>query len=102
MDNSKVLVTKDYIMKHRTKRGAWTRAQMLALGVGWPQPAGWIDEAVGTHISIEDANKFEAGKNKYSGKMNNFKKLLASLNNLNREQLLTVRNKCNQLLGKRG
>lgn len=98
MDNSKILVTKDYILKHRTRRGAWTKEQMIALGVGWPQPHGWMKDAIGTHISIEEANRFEAGKNKYSGKITKYKKILAALNNLNREELLSIKNKCNQLL----
>jgi hypothetical protein len=57
-----VLVTREYIMKHRTKRGAWTRVQILALGIEWPPQQGWIDEVCGQTLSPSNAMKFEAGK----------------------------------------
>jgi hypothetical protein len=57
-----VLVTREYIMKHRTKRGAWTRVQILALGIEWPPQQGWIDEVCGQTLSPESAIEFETGK----------------------------------------
>ena len=58
-----VMITREYIMKHRTKRGAWTRVQILALGIEWPPTQGWIDEIVGNVLSPERAKEFETGKN---------------------------------------
>ena len=60
-----MIVTRAYILKHRTPRGAWTKAQMIALGVGWPQPRGWIDKADGKEISAGAAELFESGKIKF-------------------------------------
>lgn len=58
-----VLVTKDYIMSHRTKRGSWTKAQILALGLEYPVSSGWIYSLCGETITGEMASNFEAGKN---------------------------------------
>ena len=44
-------LTREYIMKHRTARGAWTRAQIEALGLEWPPLQGWIDSVVGQNIT---------------------------------------------------
>lgn len=55
-------VTADYIHKHKTPRGAWTRAQIEALGLDWPATQGWIDRLVGTEISFEQCQSFEVGK----------------------------------------
>ena len=53
-------VDRDYIMKHRTKNGSWTRNQIQALGVEWPPLSGWIDRVIGTTISPEQQIQFEA------------------------------------------
>ena len=63
-----MIVTRDYILQHRTRKGAWTKAQMIALGVGWPQPRGWIDKTVGKEISAGAAELFESGKEKFGKK----------------------------------
>jgi hypothetical protein len=52
-------VTREYIMKHRTARGAWTLAQIQALGLVWPPLQGWIDSVVGQTITDEQARRFE-------------------------------------------
>jgi hypothetical protein len=59
-----VEITREYIMKHRTKRGSWTRVQVLALGINWPPHQGWIDEVIGNVLTAEQANQFETGKTK--------------------------------------
>lgn len=57
-----MLITKEWLDAHRTDRGAWTLAQMQALGVHWPMPAGWRDALYGIEIDDETAKRFEAGK----------------------------------------
>ena len=53
-------VCRDYIMKHRTKKGSWTKSQIQALGIEWPPRQGWIDEIIGLTISPEQQMQFEA------------------------------------------
>jgi len=60
MDNMIVEVTYDYLDKHRTARGAWTKDQILALGLEWPLRSGWKAEVVGRQITIPQAQRFEA------------------------------------------
>ena len=56
-------LTRSYIKSHRTKRGAWTRVQIEALGLTWPPRKGWIKKIVGQEITEENKLKFEDGKN---------------------------------------
>ncbi len=41
MADETVLVTKEFMERNSTERGAWTRAQLALLGVAWPPPKGW-------------------------------------------------------------
>lgn len=59
VQNHAMQLTREYIMKHRTVRGAWTRAQIEALGLEWPPLQGWIDSVVGQHITEAQARQFE-------------------------------------------
>ena len=54
-----VVVTKEFIEKHRTDRGAWTRAQIESLGISWPPTKGWKKRMVGIKISPLSAVKFQ-------------------------------------------
>jgi len=59
-------LTKDYIFRHQTSRGAWTKMQIEALGLTWPPREGWIDRLEGTSISFSQCQDFETGKDKYA------------------------------------
>lgn len=48
-------VTREFIMEHRTERGAWTYAQIEALGLKWPPLKGWIDSVIGQGQELTDA-----------------------------------------------
>jgi hypothetical protein len=56
-----VLITREYINKHKTPRGAWTRAQIEALGIEWPAKQGWISRLDGEVITSDQARRFEEG-----------------------------------------
>ena len=64
-------VTREFIFKNRTENGAWTYAQLDALGVKCPPRNGWIDRIEGKEISEEEAKLFIEGKNKFKKKRNN-------------------------------
>jgi hypothetical protein len=61
-----MIITEEYIYRHRTKRGAWTKAQILALGLEWPTTKGWIKSVVGKELSLDSAKKFERCNTKYA------------------------------------
>ena len=61
-DTEPLVITRDYINDNKTKRGAWTKVQIEALGIEWPPKHGWIDRLIGEVISPEQANRFEQGK----------------------------------------
>ena len=51
-------LTHELLMRHRTPKGAWTKAQMLALGLGWPPKPGWMEEVIGNELSDQQFFKF--------------------------------------------
>jgi dynactin complex subunit len=55
-----MIITREYLDKHRTPAGAFTRSQVEALGVSWPPTKGWMYRIVGNEISPEKAAIFEA------------------------------------------
>ena len=62
MENTPFKVTRDWIFDNRTRRGAWTRHQIQALGLTWPATSGWIEKLDGELITALQAREFEAGK----------------------------------------
>ena len=101
MDNTPVKVTIDYINKHKTEKGAWTRKQILALGIKWPPKSGWKQELDGTYITQEKAREFEDGKTQHAEfKPMKYKKILSSIEKLSDGQLRSVKQKIDQLLSK--
>jgi len=55
-----MLITKDWIHAHKTPAGGWNRKQMTAIGVRWPQPKGWMNEAVGKELCEINRLRFES------------------------------------------
>lgn len=55
-------ITREWIMANRTDRGAWTRAQIEALGIQYPPSSGWIARLTGTAISDEKSQAFVEGR----------------------------------------
>jgi hypothetical protein len=53
-------ITRDWLMQHRTVRGAWTRNQLEAIGLRWPPHRGWIGLVSGQTITPEQQQRFEA------------------------------------------
>ena len=72
-----MIITKEYIMEHRTAAGSWTKSQMEALGAGWSAEKGWINRISGNEISEENRIIFE-------------KKLTAKQNKCPRESYSSV------------
>lgn len=58
-----MILTKQYIDKHKTGKGGWTKKKINALGVDWPPTKGWKQRLIGTVITDEKAAIFEGRKN---------------------------------------
>ena len=52
-------VTREFIMEHRTERGAWTYSQIESLGLKWPPLKGWIDSVIGQELTDAQVTKFQ-------------------------------------------
>ena len=59
MNADKVIITKEYLSKHATKRGAYTKKQINALGLDWMPDIGWQSRLIGTELSLDKARIFE-------------------------------------------
>lgn len=53
-------LTRTYIMKHRTDKGAWTKPQIEALGIDWPPRKGWINRVINREIDADAQKVFES------------------------------------------
>lgn len=53
-------LTRDFIMQHRTPRGAWNKPQLELIGVTWPPAKGWVDRCDGMEIPDAIAERFAA------------------------------------------
>lgn len=102
MDNTKHKVTKHWLEQHKTTKGAWTKAQILALGIEYPPKSGWQRSVIGEFITMDQARRFEEGKAKYAPiKTMKLKKIKASLKTLERVQLVEIGEYIKQLLVKK-
>lgn len=54
-------VTREFIMEHRTERGAWTYAQIEALGLKCPPRKGWMDLVIGRELTDAQLRQFMDG-----------------------------------------
>ena len=61
MENEPFIITDDWLMNHSTKKKAWTKEQLKALGIPWPPKKKWKKRIIGTAISKEDKTRFEIG-----------------------------------------
>ena len=104
MDTSMFKVTKDWIHKHKTPRGAWTKAQIEALGLEWPARQGWISQISGELISNQQARMFEEGKTvkaKSKKSVNAaYKALMTDFDSLNADQVCTLHSMCERWFSK--
>jgi len=57
-----MLVTGKILEQGKSKRGAWSRAQVEALGVSWPLTGGWKKNLIGKEVSEEQVAEFLALK----------------------------------------
>jgi hypothetical protein len=59
-DRSKtMIVTREWVMRHRTPNGGWTRAQLDAIGVKWPPKRGWVVTVIGRDLPDDAVQAFE-------------------------------------------
>ena len=69
-----IRLTSQLIHANRTPAGAWTRAQVEALGVKWPPRHGWIYRLHGKEITEDQWRQFMAGRNVRSKELKKMKR----------------------------
>lgn len=101
MENTQHKVTAEWLNKHRTAKGAFTKNQVLALGLKWPPRSGWMQELEGEFISSEQARLFEKGKEVYTPlKTMKYKKVKQSIEKFKPEQLIELKRHIEYLLSR--
>lgn len=56
-------VTQEFLDKHKTKRGAYTKAQLELIGVSWPPKKGWKEKVIGRELTKQQEKEFIKAKN---------------------------------------
>lgn len=56
-----VVVSLNWLQRHKTPNGGYRKAQLAALGLGWPPERGWQAGQVGRFIPADRAKAFEQG-----------------------------------------
>ena len=56
-----MIVTRNFLLKHRTKEQAWTKAQMDVLGLPWPPKKGWIGRIKDMELDQQQVEDFIKG-----------------------------------------
>lgn len=63
--NRLITLTEDRLIKARTKKGGYRKAQLQAFGLEWPGKKGWRKDLVGTKVTLRNFIAFViASKNK--------------------------------------
>lgn len=57
-----MIITREYLLLHRTDKGSWTKAQFDILGLSWPPRKNWISLIVNKEVTDEQAKRFEEAK----------------------------------------
>lgn len=55
-----MIITREYIYRHKTDKGAWTRVQIESLGISWPPSKGWINSVIGCELDEAGQEAFES------------------------------------------
>lgn len=58
-DETTIVLTEEIIEAARTPNGGFTKSQLAAIGVAWPPPQDWINEKVGTTITLSQLEEFK-------------------------------------------
>ena len=100
IDDTAFEVTRDWIHRHKTERGGFTKAQVQALGVDYPPKKGWVSELCGEYITQDQAKAFMDGKGHFSPvKTMKVTRILASMKTMERDQLLMIESQLKKQLG---
>ena len=67
-DNTKVILTREYIKSAKTANGGLTKHQLDAIGIEWPLKKGSINSKIGTEITQEQLEQFLTVKYVKKGK----------------------------------
>ena len=61
----KIKITRDLLDSGRSSRGAWSKAQVVALGVAYPPKHGWPKRLIGTFVDAVKVRKFLSLKDEH-------------------------------------
>ncbi len=95
-------LTKQFIMDHRTKNGAWTREQLRIIGVNWPPVKGWQSLIAGKELTLAEEVEFIRAKDKPVTGMKTLDKaylcVMKNVSRLSKGQLVILRDEINKTL----
>jgi len=54
-----MIITNEWLVKHKTPNGGYNKKQFEILGISYPPQKGWKDKLIGTQLSADKVMKFE-------------------------------------------
>lgn len=94
-------LTKQFIMDHRTKNGAWTREQLRIIDVNWPPVKGWQTLIAGKEITGAQVAEFILAKTKPATGMKTLEKaylcVMKSVSRLSKGQRVILIDELNKV-----
>ena len=56
-----MIITKEWLNKHKSPKGGWSKRQLEVLGIRWPAIKGWQKILIGKELKPEQRKVFENG-----------------------------------------
>ena len=95
-----MILTKAFLLTHRTKKGAWTAAQMRIIGQTWPPVKGWQSRVKGKELTGPEVAEFIRAKDVSAKGLSTLERcylgVLDGLKELSKGQLLILRDEINK------
>lgn len=95
-----MILTKKFLLDHRTKKGAWTKEQFRIIGMTWPPKQNWMSLVKGKELSGAEVAEFIRAKDKTAKGLSTLEKcylgVLEGLKELSKGQLIMLRDEINK------
>jgi len=97
-----LILTKKFLLTHRTKKGAWTKEQFRIIGMTWPPKQNWMSLVKDKELTDAEVAEFIRAKDKAAMSLTKLEKcylgVMDGLKRLSVGQLVILRDEINKTL----
>ena len=99
-----MILTKKFLLEHRTKSNAWTKEQFRIIGLTWPPKQNWMSLVKDKELTGAQAAEFIRAKDKSAMSLTTLERcylgVLDGLKKLSVGQLVILRDEINKTLSR--